>query len=101
MLSGPRFGGIGRRNGTETALAVGRGTSMKRYKAAFTLFCLLAGQDKRIFCMILIMNVWTLNTWVVLSIQRISPTIHMDIRQLPVHQIFDMISVLVYRDLQL
>ena len=51
--------------------------------------------------MILIMNVWTLNTWVALSIQRISPAIHMDIRQLPVHQIFDMISILVYRDLQL
>lgn len=44
MLSGPRFGGIGRRNGTESALAVGQSASMRRHKAAFTLFCLPAGR---------------------------------------------------------
>jgi hypothetical protein len=46
MLSDPRFGGIGRRNGTETALAVGRGASMRRHKAAFILFCLPTGRTR-------------------------------------------------------
>lgn len=46
MLSDPRFGGIGRRNGTETALAVGRGASMRRHKAAFFFAYQQAGQEE-------------------------------------------------------
>jgi hypothetical protein len=49
MVSGPRFGGIGRRNGTETALAVGRGASMRRHKATFILFCLPMGRTRGVF----------------------------------------------------